>query len=256
MFNSNHNYKKKYNIDYSNTIGGSASQEIKYILLDGTSSAGKSSICDDYNKKGYVCLKGDNVYNNKEFWKLKSNEYNKLPNEYMDEEQNKIFYLNTDGNFMLKEAIKNEKAIIDWISCESIIESFNQNKIKLFTILVYTGIPFLARNMIARKKDDYRRKFVFKQYANRYTKSNDASKTIDSVNREKFKEILLANFKMEFKDEKELIDFCNDIFQKMNITDDNDHGIMIKENIKYDYLLITNDKSKEDIIMELDKIII
>ena len=52
-------YKIRYFKHYQK--GGSSNKESKYdfILLDGTSSSGKSTICDYFNKNGYTCIKGD-----------------------------------------------------------------------------------------------------------------------------------------------------------------------------------------------------
>ena len=40
----------------------------------------------------------------------------------------------------------------------------------------------------------------------------------------------------------------------MNIEDDKDHGITVRDEFKYNYLLNTNDKSKEDIFQELEEL--
>ena len=106
--------------------------------------------------------------------------------------------------------------------------------------------------MISRKaKNDPRGKFVFKQYSERFIKTTK-DKAIDIVNRQAFKQLLLDNFKMEFTGEKDLDDFCNEIFKNMGIEDDTDHGITIREEEKPDYLLNTNDKTKKDIENELN----
>jgi hypothetical protein len=67
------------------------------------------------------------------------------------------------------------------------------------------------------------------------------------------KNLLLNYFKYEFKNEEELIKFSNDIFKQMNINDDDDHYVKVRDGIKYDYLLVTTNKSKEEIFTELSK---
>jgi len=86
-------------------------------------------------------------------------------------------------------------------------------------------------------------------------KNNDLQK-IEVINRKDFYKILLKYFKYEFKNEEELIKFSNDIFSNMNIIDDNDHFIKLRNEYKYDYLLITTNKTKNDIFNELNKIIL
>jgi len=58
---------------------------------------------------------------------------------------------------------------------------------------------------------------------------------------------LLDNFKYDFKNKEELDKFSIDVFKQMGITDDKDHLIKVKRNFKYDYLLNTVGKSREEI---------
>ena len=128
----------------------------------------------------------------------------------------------------------------------------------LYIIIVFTNLNNLARNLeIIRKNGDRRGVFAFKQFSERYIKckNNDLQK-IEIINRKDFYKILLKYFKYEFKSEEELIKFSNDIFSNMNIMDDNDHFIKLRNEYKYDYLLITTNKTKTDIFNELNKIIL
>ena len=79
---------------------------------------------------------------------------------------------------------------------------------------------------------------------------------IEVINRKDFYKILLKYFKYEFNNEEDLIKFSNDIFSNMNIMDDNVHFIKLRNEYKYDYLLITTNKTKTDIFNELNKIIL
>ena len=128
---------------------------------------------------------------------------------------------------------------------------------KLFIINVFANINDLARNIESRRKEGDRRGiFVFSQFSDRYVKCiNNNIKKIEIVNREKFKLILLKNFKYEFKNEDELIDFSNNVFKKMNILDDKDHFIKLRDEYICDYLLITTNKTKDDIFNELKSLI-
>ena len=98
---------------------------------------------------------------------------------------------------------------------------------------------------------------VFRQFTDRYIKcnTNDTNK-IEIVNRKKFKNLLLKYFKYYFKNKDELIESSNYIFKKMNIDDDDDHYIRLRDEYKYDYLMITTNKSKDDIFKELDHLFV
>jgi len=161
---------------------------------------------------------------------------------------------------MVNDAVKTNKNILfDHISQKEIINYMNTKKYNnLYIIIVFTNLNNLARNLeIRRKKGDRRGVFAFKQFSERYIKckNNDLQK-IEVINRKDFYKILLKYFKYEFKNEEELIKFSNDIFSNMNIIDDNDHFIKLRNEYKYDYLLITTNKTKNDIFNELNKIIL
>jgi len=161
---------------------------------------------------------------------------------------------------MVNDAVKTNKNILfDHVSQKEIINYMNAKKYNnLYIIIVFTNLNNLARNLeIRRKKCDRRGVFAFKQFSERYIKckNNDLQK-IEVINRKDFYKILLKYFKYEFKNEEELIKFSNDIFSNMNIIDDNDHFIKLRNEYKYDYLLITTNKTKNDIFNELNKIIL
>ena len=108
-----------------------------------------------------------------------------------------------------------------------------------------------------RKEGNPRGIYVFKQYAEKYVKTRPSSRypTIDTINRKKFKKMLVGNLKYEFKNKKELIDFANNIFEKIGINDDLNHNISVRDELEYDYLLNTNNKTKKQIYEEFNKIL-
>ena len=163
---------------------------------------------------------------------------------------------------MVDDAIATNKNIVfDHISQKEII-SYMKTKKKynqLYIINLFTNLNDLGRNIESRRKEGDRRPplRVFSQFANRYIKcnTNDTNK-IEIVNRKKFKNLLLKYFKYFFTNKDELIEFSNYIFTKMNINDNDDHYIKLRDEYKYYYLLITTNKTKDDIFKELDKLFI
>lgn len=243
----------KYKINYKQNGGSSKNQKkYNYILLDGTSSSGKSTICNFFKNKGFKCIKGDDLLQSNDYYTFYGKEYKKIPNEYVTPKFKKNMVKNISGKYLVESAIKNDKTIIDWIIPQHIIHHFQERKINLYVILVYANLSTLARNMISRKaENDPRRIFVFRQFSERFVKTDEEDKIIDTINRKTLKKILLDNFKMEFTGEKDLTEFCNKTFMTMNIEDDKDHGIKVRDEFKYNYLLNTNNKSKKDIFQEL-----
>ena len=249
-------YKNKYLELKSNDIdmiGGGKNN--KFILVDGTSSAGKSTICKYFSKKNFLCFQFDNYFNDK---RIKfDNIFKNIKNKYG--ETDKIYHYEP-VKYMVNDAVKSNKNILfDHISQKEIINYMNKIKYdNLYIIIVFTNLNNLARNLeIRRKNGDRRGVFAFKQFSERYIKckNNDLQK-IEIINRKDFYKILLKYFKYEFKNEEELMKFSNDIFSNMNIMDDKDHFIKLRNEYKYDYLLITTNKTKTDIFNELNKIIL
>jgi hypothetical protein len=170
-------------------------------------------------------------------------------------------YLYEPTKYMVYDAINTKKNVLfDHVMQKEIIDIMKKKKLfkNLYIINVFANINDLARNIESRRKDgDRRGVFVFNQFSDRYIKcKNNDVKKIETVNREKFKHLLLKNFKYEFKNEDDLIDFSNDIFKKMNILDDKDHFIKLRDEYICDYLLITTNKTKDDIFDELKNLIL
>jgi broad-specificity NMP kinase len=241
---------KKYKIK-NQQIGGTFDKN--FILVDGTSSAGKTTICKYFNDNGYACLVGDDFGKKlgsefKEFYKT-------IKNDYFSQRE---FRENLFAKIIVDDAIDKKKAMIDWIKQKNIIQEFERRRLgdQLYVIVVYTSLENLARNLESRRKEgDLRGVFAFGQFSKRYIKTENAdTDTIDTVNRAKFKQILLDNFKYEFENETELNDFCNNIFAEMGIMDDKSHNIKLRDEFRKDYLLNTNNKSKDEIYSELKRI--
>lgn len=245
----------KYKINYQK--GGSHTNSSKIFLLDGTSSSGKSTICKNFEKFGISCLIGDDYFSGKYFRdsEKKYEDFIKdLPNEYFGKATET--FRNIVANRMIDDALKLEKSIIDYVIPEPFIKVINSRGLNdsFKIILLYTGIPDLVRNIESRrKKGDPRGKFVFKQFAKRYIRTDDSG--IDVINRIEFRKLLISNLKYEFKNKEELFDFSNEVFEMMNINDDLDHNITVKDDYKYDYLVSTLGKSKDEIFEEIEKIL-
>lgn len=100
-------------------VGGTRNN--KFILVDRTSSAGKSTICKYFSNKNFLCFQIDNYFNDK---RIKfDNLFKKLKNKYG--ELDKIFN-NEPVYYMINDAIKTNKNILfDHISQKEIINYMN-----------------------------------------------------------------------------------------------------------------------------------
>ena len=123
----------------------------------------------------------------------------------------------------------------------------------MFVLIVYAGLKDLSRNVNSRRLEgDYRGMFVFTQFAERYIKCSEKDiKKIETVSKPEFITLLKANFKFEFASEKDLILFADEVFLKMNIPDDLEHSIKLRDGYRCDYLLNTTGKTPQMIYEEL-----
>jgi adenylate kinase family enzyme len=225
----------------------------KFILLDGTSSSGKSTICNFFKSKHFSCFQIDKYSNycNKKIKNKWLKTVKNLKNKY-----NNISFINICEKTLIDDCLKiKSNVLIDDVEQFGYIKIFKEKKLidKLYIINVFANFETLSRNLDSRKKEcDPRGINAFSQFADRYIKTDeDNPKKIEKINRNNFKNLLLKYFKYEFSNKKQLINFSNEIFKKMEIDDNDDHYIKVRDNIKYDYLLNTTNKSKPQIFKEL-----
>ena len=222
----------------------------KFIIVDGTSSSGKTKICKFFTVMNYKCIMTD------EYQPIVLVQFYKdLHNNYIDNESKEELFTEHLCNAMVKDAIVAKKALIDDISQSGLLKAFkNAGKINdVFVLILYAGLKDLARNLNSRRLEgDYRGMAVFTQFAERYIKCEKKDdKKIDSINKPEFITLLKAHFKFEFANEADLVTFANEVFAKMNIHDDLEHSIKLRDGYRCDYLLNTTGKTPQMINDEL-----
>jgi adenylate kinase family enzyme len=246
-----------------------------YILLNGTSNAGKTTICEYFSKKNYVCMQIDEyapIYEKflddqfrKNIKTIKNNygEHTKLVNQIYPGYPDMNLYRSYLTNFMVDDGIKihnktHKNILFDDTLQEGIISNMKSHKLydKLYIIFIFTNIYDMIRNMISRtqKGDMEPEQGILEQFPQKYVKcSNNDDKKIEIVNREKFKKLMVKHMKYYFTNINELTKFSNKIFREMNIHDNKDHYVKLRDEFKYDYLLVTTNKTKQEIFNELDE---
>lgn len=216
-------------------------EEKSFILLDGTSSSGKSTIAKMFGILDYFHIEGDTFIEG-----ALNNVYSEIENEYVDLHEVKLREI---SRLMVLESNKHNKVMFDWVD-QLVLKFINERK--LFIVIVYSPLYDLIRNLKSRQTTSPRGIFVFEQYEKKYEQTIDISKSIDIINRKEFVD-LLKTIKYEFKTETDLVDFANKIFKGMGIDNDNDHHIKLRDDIAYDYILNTKNKKKEELFIELEQ---
>lgn len=228
-------YKTKY-LKIMDQYGGAASK----ILLDGNSSTGKTTISKYYEKKGYTVIAYDDYRK-----RGRSEFFRTAPNEYISKKDFKQTVEDKTGDLMYEESKKHSKVLFDLGLPISQIDK------TIFVVTVYAPLDIIIRNMISRRTSEYRTSSdVFQQFTDRYVKLETSRDSIDIINRKKFIENL-KQMKNEFESENQLIDTANKMFADMNIYDDEDHPITLRDNHKSDYVINIYNKTPEEIYEEI-----
>ena len=117
-----------------------------YILITGTSTSGKTTIVNKFNRK-YKKIHVDDYWD-----KGYAKAYSKLRNDYYNQDTlEQLYYLET-RKVMAKD-IKN--VVIDDI--DPLIVNFLPDDTK--RVLIYTNLKDLTRNLIRRRKTEPRKRF-------------------------------------------------------------------------------------------------
>jgi hypothetical protein len=210
-----------------------------YILITGTSTSGKTTIVNKFNRK-YKKIHVDDYWD-----KGYAKAYSKLRNDYYDQDSlERLYYLET-RKVMAKDIKKYKNVIIDDI--DPLIINFLPDDTK--RVLIYTNLKNLTRNLIRRRKTEPRKKFVYQQFAENYIKTDNPEESIDQVNINDFIK-QLNRVKWNFNSDEELNIFAKDIFKMMGIKDKKTHHITVRENI-YDIVINTNKKTPDIIQKEI-----
>lgn len=154
-------YKQKYLNLTGNNIQSGGKFNKKYILIDGTSSSGKTSLCKYFKKLDYKCICCDDYVD--EMIEIKNNWLKTLSNNYITKKEKSELGDYEQAIIMIRDAVKSGKAILDAIHqkkfIEKFIEIFNEMNLskELFVIVIYTNLSNLAINLESRRLEcDYR----------------------------------------------------------------------------------------------------
>lgn len=221
------------------------------IILNGTSSSGKTSIVKLLPKNvKQISLDGftDKIYCDHDIKPPESLYENKY---YTDKQKNDI---HTDYLWKYyKSEIKNSNNfIIDLVETKNPLSLNNYlsiNNIK--NVLLYTNLNSLIRNIDIRRNYEPRGLFVFDQFTEIYTYTDNVNEAIDIVCLKDFIKDL-KNIKYFFSNETELIEFAKKIFKNLNIKRlQINKNYYIKPIFKYDIVLNSTNKTPNELVKEL-----
>ena len=219
----------------------------KHILLDGTSSSGKTTISKLFVAVGYYHIQADD-YLTTENYNLAFKKYLDTikMDEYQDTKNRGIYIRIAEREAMVSEGKKHDLVIYDDI--RQYVQNYYNDE-ELYVIVIYASPNQLINNIVSRINKEPRGKNIFNQFSERYTVvTNKKDKSIDTIDRISFINKLKEKLKFEFNSEEELIEFAFKFFKEIGIEDDESHEIKLRDNLKCDYL-ITNLIGKDIVTM-------
>jgi len=220
------------------------------IILNGTSSSGKTSIVKLLpNNVKQISLDG--------FWD-KINKYDIKPpqslyeNKYYTENQKEDIFTNYLWKYYKSEIKNSNNFIIDLVETKNPLNLNNYlsiNNIK--NVLLYANLHSLIRNIDIRRNYEPRGLFVFDQFTEIYTYTDNVNEAIDIVCLKDFIKDL-KYIKYFFSNETELIEFAKKIFKNLNIKRlQINKNYYIKPIFKYDVVLNSTNKTPNELVNEL-----
>jgi hypothetical protein len=124
---------------------------------------------------------------------------------------------------------------------------------KIFIVFIYAPLNKIIDNIHSRRIEEPRGLSVFDQFSTKYISTTE--KGIDIVNKSVFKDKLLSKLQYLFTSKDEIDKFVDKLFESIGIYDDDIHNIKVRDELKYDYLLNTNNKQLDELAKELDNAI-
>jgi GTPase SAR1 family protein len=209
------------------------------IVLEGTSSAGKTSILKEF-PNDYEKISIDDIVLEK------PNTCHQLfKNKYYNPYQKMIILTKCIYNKIKDKCKLKKNFIVDIVHNFGTYNIYEYLDKKTKKILVYTNIDDLTRNILSRKDYDPRSIIVFTQFAKYYVSTNKESDAIDQIDLKSLIKNLLK-MKWDFTDKKSLEGFAKNILTIMGINDSEKHFIKPRYN-KYDYILHTKGKKASEL---------
>ena len=217
------------------------------IMLEGTSSSGKSSILKSFPKH-FKKYSVDELHCERECYG-KDETYKGVENKYYTDYEINKMHFNYIINKIIKKLKKSNNWVYDYVSNGKKPLDHKNLPDDRKNVLVYTNFKDLVSNMRKRLEYDPRERAVFLQFSNYYIKTNNKKEAIDQINLEKF--ILeLKKIKFLFSNEKDIYTFSKNIFKKMGITysffSNHSENYYIKPRYNnYDLIVKTKNKTPE-----------
>jgi shikimate kinase len=215
------------------------------VFIEGTSSSGKTSIMKKFSSK-YAKVSADDFRKQGHARMMKS-----LKNKYYSVDEIEQF-LKTNRFALMAIAVKSKKYAVVEATGSGALKHLPK---KTTTVLLYTPIEELAKHMNSRKSiGEYRGNMVFRQFSEKYIKTEDSSESIDEVSIVEFIKIL-KTIKWAFTSEKNLLEFAKKTFTSMGINNDKKHYITHRKK-NYDIVLMSDGKSTQVLYNKLIKILV
>lgn len=220
---------------------------IKTVFLFGTSSAGKTSLTNEFPHE-YDRIRVDDYYD-KYYHECRAHVLKKIKNKYIGTNTIEQEIWKEFDNLFVKSIKNAKKSVVDDVALTSLAAVPNRKERRVF--LIYAPIKDMIRNIKSRRTTDTRDLRAFEHMPNFYIATCDSKKAIDKISRP----LLLKEFqaiKWLFESPSHMQNFVIDLCKNMGIVTDEPHMIRAKHDI-YNAIINTKDKSTKTIYKEILK---
>lgn len=226
------------------------------IKLEGTSSAGKSSIMKEM-PKSYNKISMDEIYDIDCGDALRICGNKKLKNKYYNEKEKNEYYIYCYNMQIISNIKKDKINIIDMVDSfdDKGFPNFNKLVNDKISVLVHTNLENLTKNILGRKLIEPRGLDVYEKFTDYHVVTNDKNYALDKINYNQFVKNL-KNIKYLFDSELSLLNFADYIFKKLGVKKlAKNKDYYIKPKLQHDLVLITKNKTPKILSNEIVKFI-
>jgi GTPase SAR1 family protein len=214
-----------------------------HILIIGTPSSGKSTLCKEFQKNGYTHVSIDHFLD-KCPPTLDINQY------YSDDEYFLQFY--SYPMFNTAQKLEDTKIIFDDINTH-LVNIYKKNNKELFSVLLYTSIQTLIEHFYTRRTTEYRTWSQFSHFTSLYKMTDNDSDYIDIIYKDQLRDLLKQKLKFLFYSEEDLHKKVDEFFSDLGCIDDaTSCKITLRDDIKPNLILKTLDQTPFQLMKQIN----
>jgi adenylate kinase family enzyme len=217
-----------------------------HILIIGTPSSGKSTLCKEFQKHGYTHISIDHFID-------KCPPTLDIDKYYDDDEYFLQFY--SYPMFNSAQTSTNTNIIFDDIT-PHLIDIYNKKDKDLFSVVLYTSLPTLIEHFYTRRTTEYRTWSQFSHFTTLYKMTESETDYIDIIYKDQLRDLLKQKLKFLFYSEEDLYKKVDEFFSDLGCSEDTTCcKITLCNDIKPNLIIKTLDQTPVQLMTQINNYI-